>query len=84
MLNLERSRNNVVKISQENPSPVYATIDALLIYYTAELKLCAVDYAKESRNRTTGQHFQINESIIRRRVKVWYGIVEFNVPLDTV
>jgi len=38
MLNLERSRNNVAKISQENPSPVYATIDALL--YSRAQAMC--------------------------------------------
>jgi len=28
--------------------------------YTAELKLCAIEYAKEHGNRAGGRHFQIN------------------------
>ena len=32
-LNLEKSRNNVVKIKSENRSPVRATIDALTALY---------------------------------------------------
>jgi len=37
--------------------------------YTAELKLRAMDYAKEHGNQAAGLHFQIDESIIHRWVK---------------